>query len=92
VVDTSLKRMEYKMRTLDETTVLLRHERGQLERMRHQIFAEKLTLEKRRIQQASSMPLTGGYSAATVGGVPVAPAPADATSGVASASSAASTR
>ena len=160
VVDTSLKRMEYKMRTLDETTVLLRHERGQLERMRHQvraahvrrmgaerreggcaahsragchgcactraacmlaasvscagleqhvsvtlervartgcvvspwqIFAEKLTLEKRRIQQASSMPLTGGYSAATVSGVP-APAPAEAISGAASASSAGFTR
>ena len=70
------------MRQLDEVTALLRQERGQLERMRHQVFAERLSFEKRRLQVAAGVAPSAGYTAVTVGGV----APAAAADGAASSS------
>ena len=75
VIETHLKRLELKMRQVDELTSLMRYERGQLERMRHQVFAERLSLEKRRLQQvaqaerAAQVVSTGsGYIAVQMGG------------------------
>jgi len=72
VVSKQVMRVEYKMRQLDEMAALLRHERSQLERMRHEIFAERLSLEKRRIQQSAGVPATSGYTAVQVGGMTAA--------------------
>ncbi|KAL1519578.1 hypothetical protein AB1Y20_023116 [Prymnesium parvum] len=69
VVDTQLKRVELKMRQLDELTSFVRQESAQLERMRHQVFAERMSFEKRRIQHAAGLPTSAGYHAVFVGGL-----------------------
>ena len=49
-VDLQLQKLEMKLSHVDELTSLLHREREQLERLRHTVLAERLTLETRRAQ------------------------------------------
>ena len=51
-VDTQLRRMEIKLVQLDEMQSLLQREREQLDRMRHQVYADRISLEQRRSSTA----------------------------------------
>ena len=51
-VDTQLRRMELKLLQLDELSNLVTREREQLERMRHQIYCERIALDQRRAATA----------------------------------------
>ena len=51
-VEVQLRRLEAKMTHLQSMTSLLEHERAELQRTRHQIFAERYSLEKKRQAQA----------------------------------------
>jgi len=53
-VHTQLRRLEVKMSHLDELSNLLQRERENLERTRHVIIAERLSLDQRRLQAASA--------------------------------------
>lgn len=51
-VDTQLRRMELKVIQLDELQTIVQREKEQLERMRHQIYAERIAIDQRRASTA----------------------------------------
>jgi hypothetical protein len=83
------RRVECKLGQLDEVAAHMQREREQLERMRHQIFAERFSADKRRLAQPAAQQQQQQQTASYVplhGGAPGSSAAADNAQGASQAS------